>query len=443
MKYVYQELKILSAAALCSLILIMFCPANGFSEQINKNLNVLLFSIDSFRPDHLSCNGYNKNTTPTIDGIAKNGLVFNNAIGQSAWTTPGMLSIFTSLYPHSHKVNARGESLDPDINALPKALKAHGYSTPAFSYLIQDPNYHNLGFEPAPDHIFKGTTVEELFTLLDIYKNKTFFIWYHNKYIHLPYKVDPPYDRLLSKRDENSSSKMSSGLLAVQNKVIVKNGSVTFDEGDKQTVEELYDANLKKLDDTILRLLNKLKELNLEKNTLLIITADHGEELLDHGFVGHASTSLSAKLYDEIIHIPLIFYLPGTLNAKSFDTQVQQIDIFPTVFDILNLDIPDKLEGQSLLKLMNSKVRPWHELALSETNKGGYQSTEEMKKIIVTSLRTPEWKLICTNNQNKKQYELYNLKKDPGEKSNVHSSYPHISSTMELLINQIKAKGRN
>ncbi len=410
----------------------------GFANELNGHVNVLLFSVDSFRPDYIGCYGESEKQTPVIDSIAKKGVVFRNAFSQSAWTTPGMLSIFTSLYPHSHKVGSRGKSLDKNVATLPKALKAQGYSAPAFSYLIRDPNYFNLGFDPAPPELREGKSVDDLFKLLEIYKEKKFFIWFHNKYIHLPYKAHPPYDQLLTQTAEEDRGKISSGLFAVKNNVVVKNGSVEFKKGDKQRIQELYNANVKRLDDDVARLIEKLKELGLINNTLLIITADHGEELLDHGFVGHASTSLSAKLYDEIIHIPLIFYLPGGLEPGRINTQVQQVDIFPTILDMLNIPIPATLQGNSMKGLINGQKDDWPEFALSETNKGGYQSTEEMKKIILTSLRTPDWKVICEDNHGNKEYELYYLKDDPHERNNIYEQFPNTSRLFEEVMDKFK-----
>lgn len=416
-------------------------PTSQIPAPKSKFKNVILFTVDSFRPDHLSCYGYKKNVTPAIDELADNGVVFNLAIAQSAWTTPGMVSIFTSLYPHSHRVNARGESLNNDIIALPKLLKMYGYDTPAFLYLIEDPNYYNLGFDKAPEHIFNGNRIEDLLELIEIYKEKRFFIWHHNKYTHLPYKAPAPYDQLLTQNKEENNPGISSGLYAVKNSVIVKNGTVEFKKGDKQKIEELYDVNIKRLNDHLALLIDRLRKFKILDETLLILTADHGEELLDHGFVGHASTSLSAKLYDEIIHIPLIFYLPKYLPHRKIDEQVQQIDIFPTILDVLDIDIPAALQGRSLIPLFDGgKQVTWPEFALSETNKGGYQSTEEMKQIILTSMRTPVWKLICTKNKREEIYELFSLKKDPDENVNVYKKYPEVVKNLRSMIKQIKGE---
>ena len=406
-------------------------------EKLYENVNVLLFTIDSLRHDHLGCYGYEKNITPALDKLAKTAVVFSQAIAQSAWTSPCLISIFTALYPHSHNVDASGKSIENNITALPEILKKYGYISPAFSYLIRDPNFFHLGFERAPEHIYEGSSLDDLFELLKIYKDEKFFIWYHDKTIHLPYKPSFPYDQLLTHMQEDEDSKMSSGLFAVKNNVIIKNGTVEFKKEDRKEIIDLYDANIKRLDDHISFLIMKLEELELLDNTLIIITADHGEELLDHGFVGHASTSLNAKLYDEIVHIPLIFSLPGYLSSKSIDAQVQQIDIMPTLLDFLNIPIPSNLEGRSLVPLIQDQRQEWPEYALSETNMGGYQSTEEMKKILLTSLRTSEWKLIRRKNKEDIKYELYHLEKDPEEKKDVFQDYPEIFKNLNSEMRKL------
>lgn len=409
-----------------------------YSSKLHEDVNVLLFTVDSLRPDHLGCYGYKRNTTPKLDALASTGVVFDQAIAQSAWTSPGLISILTSLYPHSHKVEAQGQSIDKGTITLPKILKKNGYVCPAFSYLIGYPNNYHLGFEAAPEHIYKGRSLDDLFKLLEIYKDDKFFIWYHDKSIHLPYRPTYPYNKFLSQDLEEKNSNMSSGLLAVMNKGVVKKGTVKFEKDDKQKVLELYDAIVRRLDDRISSLITKLEELKLLNNTLVIITADHGEELLDHGFVGHASTSLSAKLYDEVIRIPLIFLLPGHLSPQTINNQVQQIDIFPTILDILNITIPSSLQGRSLMPLMRKQKQDWPEYALSRSISGGYQTPEEMKDIFLISLRTSEWKLICKKNKEDREYELYNLKDDPKEIKDIIGDYPNIFSNLKSVMERLE-----
>lgn len=111
------------------------------SEAREDQPNIHLFTIDACRPDHFGCNGYTCNTTPNIDRLAKEGVLCSHAFSQSAWTTPGMLSIFTSLYPPSHNVDARGKTLREDVLTLPEVLKRYGYTVPVLPRFVDIPNY--------------------------------------------------------------------------------------------------------------------------------------------------------------------------------------------------------------------------------------------------------------------------------------------------------------
>ncbi len=393
--------------------------------------NILLLTLDSCRPDHFSCYGYHRNTTPTIDKLAKEGVYFTHAFSQSAWTSPGMLSIFTSLYPPTHNVDTKGKTLSEDTPTLPKVLKKQGYATLVFSRFVEVDNYKHLGFDTIDKNQYLREG-ENLLKLIEDYKNQRFFIWYHFLGTHLPYNPHPPYNKLFRKDTPEDTVPDSEAISIIKKFCSFRNDSVVFSETDKNIIVALYDGLLRQVDDCIGRLIAKLEDWNILNNTLIIITADHGEELFEHGFLGHASTSGNAKLYDEIIHIPLIIWYPGKLKHRKVDELVQQIDIMPTILNILNFPIPENLQGNSLLPLLiKGKTTDNLQSVFCETILGGYQSTKEMEKIKLRCIRTNKWKLIYTNDINNDIYELYNLKKDPKEKNNIVKKYPDIANDLK------------
>ncbi len=413
--------------------------------------NILLFTIDACRPDHFGCYGYSRTTTPFLDELVEEGVLFTHAFCQSAWTTPGMISIFTSLYPPAHTVDAKGKTLPEDVLTLPKILKRNGYAVPVLPRFVGIPNYWNLGFNTVDKEQFQDQEGEDLHKLLEAYKNQKFFIWYHYHGLHLPYNPPSPYDKIFQK--DTTISADSEAVTAIKKHVVIKHGSLAFDDHDKHTVIALYDGQLRRLDDYLKHLMKKMKEWNIYNNTIVIITADHGEELFEHGFLGHASTSLHAKLYDEIIRIPLIILWPKKLKHTVVNAFAQQIDIMPTILDLLRLPVPDGLQGNSLLPFMQERVLSGKTSApaglqqgmiFCETILGGYQSTEEMKKIKLRCIRTDRWKLIVTNTprndfskedltSNKDTYELYDIKNDPHEQNNVVTQYPDV-------VNELRQK---
>lgn len=415
------------------------------SEAKEDMPNILLFTIDACRCDHFGCYGYSRDTSPNIDKLAREGVLFTNAFSQSAWTTPGIISILTSLYPPYHNVDAKGKTLRDEVLTLPKILKGNGYAAPVLPRLIDIPNYWHLGFDEVDKEQFRGAEGEDLLKLLEAYKNKRFFIWYHHHILHLPYNPPNPYDEIFRKDIVNGTSTDSAAISIVKRQSVIKNASVNFNDIEKKTVIALYDGQIRQLDDYIGQLTDKMDEWGILDNTLIFITSDHGEELFEHGFIGHASTSLNAKLYDEIIHIPLIIWRHKKSKHKIINDLVQQTDFMPTILDLLGIPIPGGLQGRSLLPLIQGKpndkpqsVNPniEQETIFCESILGGYQSTTEMEQIKPRCIRTKEWKLIYTNGLNGGKYELYDLKNDPKEEKNVAEKNPEMAEELKKRLSQ-------
>jgi len=140
-----------------------------------------------------------------------------------------------------------------------------------------------------------------------------------------------------------------------ENMIIKNDGTVNFEPEDREPMHALYDGELALLDREIERTVKTLERMGLLENTLIIIGADHGEELLEHGFVGHASTSGEAHLYDEIVNIPFLISFPKKIPSTVIRTQVRGIDVMPTVLDLLKIPIPDYLEGRSLMPVIKGR----------------------------------------------------------------------------------------
>src|SRR3990172_3649507 len=418
----------------------------GTSSEAKEDLpNILLFTIDACRPDHFGCYGYNRNTTPNIDKIASEGVLFTHAFSQSAWTTPGMISIFTSLYPPTHGVDAKDRTLEDDVLTLTKVLKKNGYAAPVLPKFVDIPNYWHLGFEVVDKKQFQAEEGEDLLKLLEAYKDQRFFIWYHYHGLHLPYNPQNPYDKIFQEDIFSGISADTEAVSVVKKKSVIKNNSVNFNSTDRKVIIALYDGQVRQLDDYIGQLTGKMKEWDILDNTVIIVTSDHGEELFEHGFIGHASTSLNAKLYDEIIHIPLIIWWPKKIKHRVAGELVQQIDIMPTILDMLGIPPSEGLQGYSLLSSIEGKAENNSRPVFCETILGGFQSTKEMEDIRLRCIRTNEWKLIYTSmpvsnvgsgGLGDGKYELYNLNNDPKEERNIFENHPEVAKELKKKLFQ-------
>jgi len=381
--------------------------------------------MDAFRADRVSASGYPRATTPNLDRLAAGGVRFQQAISQSAWTSPGMVSLFTSLYPPVHGMDTWGKRLD-GVTATPlHQLRGAGFRV--LGYWARGDNYADLGFEPNREL----QSLDQLFAALREVRGQRFFFWHHFRISHLPYNPSPKYQALFPPPTRRLAS---DKLQRLREEEIIRKGTVTFDPEDRPEIEALYDATVRQQDDELGIVLAELDALALSERTIVVVTADHGEELLDHGFVGHASTSLAATLYDEILRIPLIIRVPGSGLRGTVRDQVQQIDVMPTLFQLLGLQATGPMQGRSLVPLMHGERDPDPMPAFSETNPCGAQCPEERKRDRLKAVRTPEWKLIKVDAGGTARYELFHLAKDPREQQNLAAAHPDVVHRLEFLL---------
>ena len=402
--------------------------------------NVLLLSIDSLRPDHLGSYGYSRQTSPNLDRLAREGVRFFQAFNQTSWTSPALVSVLTSLYPETHGADRRDHSTPPSLQTPMKALDQRwGYAVPALCYLIAIPEFSNLGFVPLEEKI-EG---QNLFRWLEHNRYKRFFVWHHLRGPHLPYNPPPRFAQMFLPEETNLGEEESADVAVIQKATVIPRHKQTFRQTSHATIAALYDGKVRQTDEEVGAILAKLEELELLDKTLIVVTADHGEELFDHGFVGHASTSLAGTLYDEVIRVPLIMRLPGVLPAgKVVEQQVEGIDVMPTIFDLLGLPPPPAVQGTSLLSLIQDWSRGRREYAFSETLPCGRQCTGEEPKEKLQAVRTPQWKLIVSPDPRGQRYELYNLQDDPHETTNVFSHEPQLAHRLRRKLEQWQVLSR-
>ncbi len=399
----------------------------------HQGVNVLVISVDCLRPDHLSCYGYRRPTTPVLDRLSREGIRFTQAISVAPWTSPSLISLLTSLYPPVHGVDGRTKSLPKGMPTPIKILKKSGYLVPGISYIHTVWNYQNLGFDivKEPTQFEQKDEEIRINEWLEGNYRKKFFFWHHFYTPHLPYNPLPEYEKLFMDEGQELSKDLKYKLSFVRTQPVVRKGKIDFKKEEVPYVISLYDAEIRQLDAQIGSIINKLELLGILYKTIVVITADHGEEFLEHGTIGHASTTLAANLYDECIRIPLILWNPRFLpQGKIINQQVQNIDIMPTIFDLLNLDINIPVEGKSLLGLIQDRqTQPPREYAFSDTTLGGFQSTEEQEQGRIRSIRTEHWKLIHNYTPKRNIYLLFDLKKDPLETEDVIKEHPQIAQS--------------
>lgn len=416
--------------------LLVIIGVSAYTAQKTPELahtNLLILTVDSCQPDYWGAYGYNKNTTPFFDALAQEGVLFTKAIAPSSWTIPSLASMLTGVNPNVHGIEARGQLMDSRIPTLFEMLEQQGYVIGDASYTLTEPSINsvfkkeNVSDEVA---ISEGRSEESyLLSWMQEHKAQPFFAWVHFHTSHLPYRAAAPYNQLFR---ENIDPQIfqDQQIEFVRSHIIVRKGEVEFDpQRHTEAVRVLYAQTLRQQDAKIGKVLQRLEELGLKENTLIVITADHGDELLEHGFVGHASTSWDASVYDDLINVPLLFYYPKTFPAgKRIEAQVRTIDILPTVLDALKIPLTAKIQGQSLVPLIKGSGDFQEDTAFSETTPCGYSCPKRLENYRHRSARTNEWKLIANYNPdaNDTSYELYHLAQDPEETKNVLAEHPEV-----------------
>lgn len=371
----------------------------AFLQNCKKNTsepNVVLIVLDTLRADHLPCYGYKHNTAPFLSQIASQGVVFENALSASSWTAPSTASILTSLYPFQHGVTTgylASKFFRIKINRIPakaktltEVLKETGYKTYGISDNINI--CRKLGFTQGFDR-FKRFSYEEDWKMNsqlkewseEIKAQEKYFLYIHYNDCHTPLHKRAPYYR--EKEDPLTD-------LIAQ-----------------------YDSEISYVD-------AKIKEMyeffGWDKNTLLIVTADHGEEMKERGRWGHGNS-----LYTEVIHIPFIIYFPKNDRVhKKINTYVSNIDILPTVRAFLRIKSSPVESGVNLMPLIRGK----NEKDLNEryifSHILKHSKKRDGKKSFYRATIFKHWKSIYRDRfQEKMEKEFYNLKDDPGEKRNI------------------------
>ncbi len=433
-----KRLRRWSAVVIC----IMLCAHGAFfyNKFWRPRLNVILLTVDTLRPDHLGCYGYHRDTSPFLDRIARKGVLYKNVISSAPWTSPGLISILTGLYPTTHGVQGRGKHLMPGTPTLFNLFQQGGYTAPNISYLTEIANFSHLGLDSKdPQYLEEASQPgDELLRWLDDHHRGRFIVWYHYRFLHLPFVTREKTPFLTREMEAHLAS---DALKTVQRETVIPRGSLSFRPEEKETVVALYDGQLRELDHFIERLFERMSRWKMHRNTLLVITADHGEELFEHGFIGHASTTLRATMFDEVLKIPLIFYAPSRLKGgRIVEDQVRQVDIMPTILDIAGLPIPESTDGRSLMPTMKEKSGAKALPAISESVSAGYQSTPEQERIMFRSIRTDTWKLVCKEGDEAPSRRLYNLQQDPGETRDLSDEEPQTANELEEMLYQNVAR---
>jgi arylsulfatase A-like enzyme len=390
-----------------------------------KNDNVLIHLIDTVRTDHLGCYGYDKDTSPTIDALAESGILFENAVSQWPATKGSTASLLTGLYPVAHGVHMGG-TVHEQAQMLAQTLAGQGYLT----FAISDNQVITCerGFGRGCDRFYWMVNrygsemprqtparfiMETLTECLEAAAGRPFLLYVHSVYPHDDYWAPREFREMFTGEYQ--------GIVDGKIKTCRRRGK-EFTENDFRQLLGLYDAEIRYGDVLTKSMLDALKTADLSENTIFVLTADHGEEFMDHGAWGHCHT-----LFGELLNVPLIMRGPLLPSHKRIPQTVRLIDVAPTLLDILELP-PMNCHGETLLPLIRGEdVR-----SRTATSEAGTRDAPSI------SIRHERYKYVRTNELKKARIRegefLFDLINDPSEQHNLLEKEPE-------LVEQMKAEG--
>ncbi len=416
------------------------------TNSTNAKWSIMLITVDCMRPDHMSVYGYERDTTPYLKRFAQESLVFENAFSTSAWTSSGMVSMLTGYYPSVHAQNGRYSFYDEEMTSPLRIFEKQGYEV--LGHSIKGPSHRNLGFKRG---LRKKDGLEHLIEKRSK-DTKPFFAWVHTKETHLPYTPSGPN---LARWAGTFQS--SEGIEAVQNHYAIFRqhdvqvtfrhaGNVAFTKEDRPVIRALYDGEVADIDQRLEGAIERMRETGLLDRTVVIISADHGEELLEHGWVGHASTSYDGKLYDELTHIPLMIRLPNQSLTGRFDALVQSTDIMPTLLELLGFHktkITPAMQGHSLLPLIEGRQSSLRDYVFAETTYKGWTNPKNQMRNRITMVRSKDRKLIRHVSGDQSWLEAYDLKSDPTENRNLSPQQAERFQDLEKILAEWSENNRD
>ncbi|MBN2586144.1 MAG: sulfatase [Candidatus Fermentibacteraceae bacterium] len=346
----------LCRAALAAIPLLLILSCGRGDVEGTPDLNVVLVIIDTLRADHIGYWGYDRGTTPCLDSLAAAGTAWMETQAQSSWTLPSVASILTGLTPREHGAGyAGGElfGLSSSIRTLQGILHSRGWrSCGIFNVIFLNEDF---GFHRGFDHFDcrgitensstrrAGETVDTAIQWLEgLAEDDKFLLVVHFYDPHIPYDPPPPYDVMFS--DEGGTGGAGYSGLVMDTILAVNRGEASLSLHGLRMMTDLYDGEVAYTDGQIGRLFNYLTETGLSDRSLVIVTADHGEEFLEHSGLEHGRT-----LYQEVLHVPLILSGPGVPAGAIRTEPCAQVDILPTVLSYLGLEIPAGPSGIDLL----------------------------------------------------------------------------------------------
>jgi len=452
---------LLAAGAAIDRGLYIRAPRPMAAADARKRPNVILISLDTVRADHLSLYGYQRDTTPNLRKLAAEATVYRRATSTADWTLPSHASMLTGLYPSEHGAGCDVSKhaiipLPDEVETVAEILAAGGYTTAAVvaNTDVLHPRFNlNQGFQyyaarmpvtplrrTAPNTVRSSllgsleliipgaanprlysaaeTINAEVFPLVDQFRDRrnSFFLFLNYMDAHDPYDPPAPYGTLYSPEPAIPLSEYRSI------KTEVTELKRQLPDPVRDSLIAKYDGGIAYLDHQVGLLMEHLRQLDLFDNTLIIITADHGEAFGEHQMVGHAMS-----VYDDQVRVPLVIKWPRGAQQPAVRSSASGVDLKPTIMETVGLQAKQRVSGRNLAK-ESGTTDTW----IAETHPCGhvYDAHPRFRRIGQAVMSGP-WKLIASSTGKR---ELYNIESDPAEATNRYETDREPAKELEASL---------
>ena len=377
----------------------------------------MLITLDAARPDHFSCYGYDRPTTPNIDQMSEESLLFTNVFALAPNTRLSVPTMITGLSFLDHQVTEDDSVLSDEAITLAEHLQDAGYTTACFT--ANPNNSRAIGDDQGYDEFFElWTEVPRTVSRTPGYLTQRALEWLagfddsrplhlqlHFVPPHAPYEPAPEFDIFTDPAYDGWCDGAQRTLRRIDR------GYRAADDADLAQITALYDGNLRAADDSVAQVLDALKSRERWRDTVVLVTSDHGEAFFEHQRLMHNNT-----VYDEMLRVPFILRMPGghLPDGVDLDRFATLADLMPTLLAAASVRPPATVDGTDLLQPVNE-------------NDMRYVIARTAHHYPLRALRTPRWKLVLTSSG---QAQLFDMTSDPGEHENV--GFENLSTLVGL-----------
>ncbi len=422
-------LRALACSAVITALISLGCGQGSTPPTVESTPpNVILVLVDTLRADHMSLYGYERATTPFIDGFAADAVVFDRARSQAGCTFPSVNSLFTSRYAFDFYRQGEGQmGIPAEYPTIAEILHARGYHTIAVSaspIVRSTPTKENpnggfgAGFEVFDESCLwddaecvNGRALELLGDT-----REPFFLYLHYMDPHGNYAPPADYQKIFAGPYDGYDFIAAGDHNPIADMIYADGPKLEIEDRDMQHLVDLYDDEIRYFDGQFSRLVASLRQDDLLDRSLLIFTSDHGEEFLEHGHVGHCR-----GVWDTLTRVPLFVRLPSTTDGRRIDPAVQLVDILPTVLDELGIE---------------AAATPFEGLTLGPLLEGGgaardFAFTDQSRYRAADDGR---WQLILDGVES--SATLYDLRADPLQQHDLSTQNPSQAERMGAVLNR-------